>query len=460
MNLKGGSKLRSGLTRGNGTSLIVAGLTAVLCVSLTGCGGSESMDTIKRTLENPFRKDQAKLPGERIAVITDPNMIAIDPAAAGRPVQLPSPQVNASWSQPGGSPSNNPGHLALGDQLRKVWAADAGTGSSSSGRLSAVPLVADGKVFTLDAGGRVTAFAASSGAKVWSTSVTPENEKSREGFGGGLAMDGGHLYAATGYGTVVSLDPSNGSVLWNKRIGKPIRSSPTAAGGKIYFVSTDNVLYALSAADGEQSWTARGLPQAATLLSNVSPAVSGSIVVAPFPAGDVAAYQVDNGNPAWSNSLARSTETTAAGILGDPARPVIDHGVVFAVSHGGKMIAASEANGERLWTLNVGSTQMPWIAGDTVYVVDLGGKLAAVGRADGKVRWASDLPASGRWNGPVVAGGKVWLVSGDGLLVGADARTGQIASQIDLDTRVFISPVVAGGRMYILADDAELIALN
>ena len=40
--------------------------------------------------------------------------------------------------------------------------------------------------------------------------MTPENEKSKEGFGGGLAIDGGHLYAATGYGTVVSLDASNG----------------------------------------------------------------------------------------------------------------------------------------------------------------------------------------------------------------------------------------------------------
>ena len=74
-------------------------------------------------------------------------------------------------------------------------------------------------------------------------------------------MDGGHLYAATGYGTVVGLDASNGSVLWTKRIGKPIRSSPTAAGGKIFFVSTDNVLYALSDSDGQQLWTARGLPQ-------------------------------------------------------------------------------------------------------------------------------------------------------------------------------------------------------
>ena len=448
-----------GRKRGIGIGLLGIGLAAALGAGLAGCGGS-GLGDISKKLENPFAKKQAPLPGERIAVITDPTLADIDPAEVGRPVQLPPEQANASWSQPGGIASNNPGPLALNGDVRKVWSADAGTGSSSSGRLSAVPLVADGKVFTLDAAGRVSAFSSASGSRVWQASLTPDKEKSREGFGGGLAIDGGRLYAATGYGTVVAIDANNGAIAWTKRVGKPIRSSPTASGGKIFFVAADNTLYALGANDGEQLWMARGLPQPATLLSNVSPAVSGSVVVAPFPAGDIVAFEAGSGKAAWQDSLSRSSETTAAGILVDPARPVIDRGVVFAVSHGGKMIATAEATGARRWTRNLGSTQMPWIAGDTVFVVDLTGKLVALNREDGKVRWAAELPASGRWNGPVLAGGKAWLVSTKGLLVGADARTGQLGSQVDLRTPVFVTPVVAGGRMYILADNAQLIALN
>jgi outer membrane protein assembly factor BamB len=452
--------VRPGRKRGFSLCLLGAGVLVAVALSLGGCGGTESVKSLGNIIKNPFAKKEVPLPGERIPVITDPTLVSIDPTEATKPLKLPAPQTNASWTEPGGSPSNNLGHLSLNDRLRKVWKADAGTGSSSSGRLSAVPLVADGKVFTLDAAGTVSAFSSASGGKIWGTSVTPKKEKSKEGFGGGLALDGGHLYAATGYGTVVSLDAGNGAVLWNKRIGEPIRSAPTAAGGKIYFVSAGNVLYALNDSDGEQLWTARGLPQAATLLSNVSPAVSGSTIVAPFPAGDIVAFEVGSGKEAWRDSLARSSETTASAILGDPARPVIDHGVVFAVSHGGKMIATSVSSGERLWTRNLASTQMPWVAGDTVYVVDLSGKLIALDRADGKVRWAIELPSSTRWSGPVLAGGNLWLVSGKGLLVGADAHNGQLTSQLDLDTPVFVTPVVAGGRMYILADNASLIALN
>jgi len=421
-------------------------------MTLGGCGPLSG-------IKNPFEKEEPKLPGERIAVITDPGQVGAQQATF-KPVSLPPAKVNPSWSQPGGVPSNNLGHLALGGSLRKAWSADAGTGSSSSGRLSAVPLVAGGKVFTLDAAGTVSAFSASSGARVWRVSVTPSNEKSSEGFGGGLALDGGKLYATTGYGTVVALDAGSGTVQWNKAVGDPIRNSPTAAGGKVYFVASDNTLHVLDGANGEELWRARGLPQTATLLSNASPAVASGVVVAPFPAGDIAAFKSSTGKAAWKDSLSRTSETSASGILGDPARPVIDRNVVFAVSHGGRMIATSAASGARVWTRNVASTQMPWVAGNAVYVVDVAGRLMALGRNDGQVLWVSDLPRSARWSGPVLAGNRLWVVSGEGLLVGADPRTGQVADQLDLNTDVFVTPVVAGGRMYILDDDADLIALN
>jgi outer membrane protein assembly factor BamB len=440
--------------RRTGGRLFSAGLLVVaVALVLSGCGGPLS------SIKNPFSEEEKRLPGERIAVITDPGEFGAGQITA-KPVSLPPASVNASWTQPGGVPSNSLGHPALQGGLRKVWTADAGTGSSSSGRLSAVPLVAGGKVFTLDAAGDVSAFSTSSGAKVWSTSLTPENEKSSEGFGGGLALEGNTLYATTGYGTVVAINPASGAVQWTKAIGKPIRNSPTAAAGKIFFVSTDNNLYALSASTGEQAWKQRGLPQSTTLLSNASPAVSGGIVVAPFPAGDIIAYEAGSGKTAWRDSLSRSTEKSASGVLGDPARPVVDRGVVYAVSHGGRMIATSLASGARVWTRNVASTQMPWVAGDVVFVVDVANRLMALGRNDGEVRWVAELPKAARWSGPVLAGNQVWVVSSEGLLVGVDARGGQISSKVDLDTDVFVTPVVAGGRMYILSDDADLIALN
>jgi len=76
-------------------SLFRAGLLLVLGLSLAGCGG-DMLGNIERKIENPFSKPEDKLPGERVAVITDTNTLVIDPAEAGRPVQLPSPRANGS----------------------------------------------------------------------------------------------------------------------------------------------------------------------------------------------------------------------------------------------------------------------------------------------------------------------------------------------------------------------------
>lgn len=423
-----------------------------VAVALAGCGSLPSL--------NPFKKEEERLPGERISVLKPDDGPAVDQGAAKRPIALPDARRNATWSQPGGVASNAPGHLSIGGATRAAWRISVGKGSSSSGRMTASPIVVGGKIFTLDAEGNVSAFSVSSGSRLWRTPLVPENEKSREGYGGGLAADDGRIYATTGFGTAVALNPASGAVIWSRKIGVPIRTSPTAAGGKLFFVTSESRTYCLQGSDGSELWSSRGLPEAATLLSNVSPAISGDTVVVPYPSGEVAALKVKSGQSVWIESLSRRRSSSALAALSDPARPVVDRGVVFAVSHGGRMIATAKATGERLWTKSISSTQAPWAAGNWVFVVDVNGKLMALARNTGQVHWVTELPQATKWSGPILASGKLWLASSKGLVVGVDAATGQVASQTDLDTDVYVAPIVAEGRMYVLTDAARLVALN
>lgn len=417
---------------------------------LAGCGANL----------NPFKKEEERLPGERIAIAKPQDRHQVDSDVAKIPVNITAPQTNTDWAQPGGAATNAPGHLQLAGGLATLWRADIGAGSSDEGRLTARPIVYQSRIFALDAEGQVSAFSASGGSRIWRVDLTPENEKGEEGFGGGLAADENRLYVVTGFGTVVALNPANGEVIWSQKIGIPIRTSPTAVGGKVYFVTTESRLYCLSGSDGSELWTYRGIPESATLLSNVSPAVAGDRVVVPFPSGDVIAYDIANGRPVWVDSLARSRSGSSLAALSDAARPVVHRGIVFAVGHGGRMIATRMENGARLWTKSIQGTQTPWVAGNMVFVVDVRGSLLALTRETGQVRWVTDLPQQSRWNGPVLASGKLWLVSSEGLMVGVDAKTGQLATQRDIGDEIYIAPIVAAGRMYVLSDKARLIALN
>ena len=42
------------------------------------------------SIKNPFAKAEEKLPGERVAVITDQSLEAVDPALAAKPIALAS----------------------------------------------------------------------------------------------------------------------------------------------------------------------------------------------------------------------------------------------------------------------------------------------------------------------------------------------------------------------------------
>jgi outer membrane protein assembly factor BamB len=433
----------------------LGGALLVIGLALAGCG--DSMPRLQDL--NPFAEKEVPLPGKRISVIQQEN-ITSDLAAASKPIVLPPQQANTSWTQPGGLSNNAPGHLAFAGSLKTAWSVSIGTGSSFYGKLTASPIVYDGKIFTLDAAGRVTAVNASGGAVVWKVSTTPANEKDQEGFGGGLAADGGRIYAATGFGNVVALDARNGKKLWEKNLGSPVRASPTAAAERVYVVTKEGQVFCLSGSDGAELWNFTGLSERASILVNTSPAVDGDTVVVPYPSGDVVALNVSSGQPLWSESLARTRTASSLSAMSDAARPVVTGGVVYAVGHAGRMVATALKTGERLWSLTVAGIQPPWVAGDSVFVVDTSGQLLAVRRDDGKIQWATKLAGGVTWSGPVLAGNRLWLASSKGHLTGVDASTGKVAATHNLGAPIFVAPVVAGGRMYLLTDTAKLIALH
>ena len=406
-------------------------------------------------------KEGPPLEGKRVSVLSSETVASTTAAVETKEaVILPAQQANAAWSQPGGVASNAPGHLAFDGAAKPAWRGDAGSGSNSEGRLTAVPIVANSKVYTLDREGRVTAFSASGGGVVWKADLRPDEEKAQVGFGGGLAADNGLIYASSGFGRVAALNAENGKVIWNKALGVPIRTSPTAINGKVFVVNSESQLYALNGADGKELWVSRGLPEGASLLSNVSPAAAGNMLVVSFPSGEVTALDMATGQAKWTDSVTGGGIGSSLTSIGDAARPVIDGDIVFASSASGRMIATAAKTGERVWSKDIRAAQTPWVAGDTVFVVDTSGSAYAIARKTGKTRWVAKLPDDRLWSGPILAGGKLWAVSSKGLLVGLDARSGQATSQVNLENPVFIPPVVASGRMYVLTDKANLIALN
>jgi len=436
-------------------------LSLAVMVSVAGCGMFDGL--FSSGDKGP------KLPGKRLTIMEAESQLEVDDSAAATPIILPEPVTNAEWTQPGGHPSNVNSHLSA-TGFNRAWRINAGSGSSRAASLIASPVVADGRIYVLDASSNLRAFNAQSGSQLWRVDLVPSGEGSREGFGGGVAYWDKHVFVANGYGDVHGIDAATGKIVWTEKIGTPFRTAPAADDGRVFAITSDNQLLCFSATTGEILWRQRGMSESAGILTSTSPAIAGSVLIAPYSSGEIYALRVENGTILWNDALTRSGKTTSLSEIHDIAgRPVVDGDNVFAVSHSGRMVSIDLRTGERVWSRNVASVQMPWVAGDTVFLVTTEQQVAALSRADGRVLWIHQLqrferddPTNDRvhWSGPVLVNNRLLLVSSLGEAVLLLPETGEQAGDFKLPDNTLIAPVVANGTIYILTDNAGLVALR
>jgi outer membrane protein assembly factor BamB len=415
-----------------------------------------------------FEKDKkAKLPGERIPVLLLDRDLEPDPQIADLDVILPPPEANESWPQPGGYPNHAMQHLAIADMPARAWSVGIGEGSSGQVRLTAQPVVADGRVYTLDTDGEVRAFDANNGNRIWSAEVVPEDEDDGV-IGGGVSYDGGRLFVATGAAEILALDAATGNEIWRQSVSSPLRTGPTVTAGRVFAVAVDNQIHVLAADDGRELWTFAGITESAALLGNGSPAVAGDIVVAPFSSGELVALRIENGRPIWNDSLLSVRRVNAVSSLADiRGNPVIDRGKVFAISHAGRMLAIEQRTGVRIWDKNVGGIETPWSAGDFLFVLTTNEEIVCLSSRDGRIRWVQPLPRYEDpedkdelifWVGPLLASDRLILGSSNGKLLSMSPYDGSIIGLLDVGEPIAVPPVIANGTLYVLTEDGDLIA--
>lgn len=437
-------------------------LTALALVlgALAGC------DTVTGWFDS---KEDPPLPGDRVSILALEPQIAPDAEIQDVSIVLPKPYANADWPKPGGAPDRAMHHLEAGEVLNTAWSTRIGDGSNDDQRIVSSPIVASGLIFAMDAGGVINALDAATGKLVWSLDPRPEEDEG--GFGGGLAVSGGRLFAVTGYGDVLGLEPDTGKIVWRQPLAVPMRAAPVISAGRLFVVSYDNQTWALDGRDGAILWTHAGLAESARLLGAASPAVERDVVVVPYSSGELYALRVENGRVAWSDSLsaAQFGGEGLANLNTINGSPVIDRGVVYAISHGGRMAALDLSTGSRIWDQALSGTSTPWLAGDFLFVVTTDGEVVCLSRERGRVRWVQPLagfedPETRRrpivWSGPILVSDRLVLVASNGEAVSLSPYDGHLLGQISLPAGVRVPPIAAGGAVYVLTENADLVALR
>ncbi len=423
---------------------------------------------------NPFdggaaAPDAARPDDGRVSVLAFEQELTADPSLSSARIAVPPAVEMVEWSQPGGVADNSPPNQRGAAVLERIWRADLGSGSTDRVQIAAPPVVADGKLFFIDASHRVIAVDASNGRRIWSEQIRSD-ARDRHARGGGVAVSGGRVFVTTGYGFLVALDANTGNEVWRVDAGAPFHSAPTIAGGRVYAITNDSELVAFDTADGSVQWNHQAIAEPARILSAPSVAISNDSVIAPFASGELVALLAANGRRLWSDAISRTSSLTSLSAINDIAgRPVVQNGIVYAASHSGIIAAIDLRSGNRIWSRNFASTQTPWIAGDVLYAVSTDGVLVALNRETGNAYWVRQLRRfenennrTGRvaWQGPIMVGGRLILANSEGDIVAVSPENGQTVAEDRVGGPVFIPPIAANGNIYVVTDEARLVVFN
>lgn len=412
------------------------------------------------------------LPGKR----EDPRAVLateVPPAPAPEnrvaPIRLPAATRNADWPQGRGTPATRTDHPALSAAPQLAWSAPIGEGDGRRVRITANPVVSNGRIFTLDAQALVTATS-TAGETLWQTDLVPARERGNDATGGGLATGGGAVYVSSGFGKLTALDAATGAIRWQQDIDAVGNGTPVYDRGVVYIVSGDSVAWALDAENGRIRWQISSAPVENSMLGGPAPAVTDSYVILPFGTGEITAAFRNGGLRRWETYVAGRREGLArANVFAVSGDPMVVGDRVYAGTLSGRLSAMELGNGEVIWTAKEGPLSAVNVIGGSVFLVSDRNELLRLDAATGERIWGVELPfftkdRARRQNevfahyGPVMAGGQLVLASNDGLLRFFDPASGELRRSVEVPGGATTGPVIAGGTLYVVSTGGSLLA--
>lgn len=436
--------------------------------------------------------DDVKMEGKRISVLAHSTKIKRDADHKSIKILLPNKSKNESWVLQRISSVEHPEFISTKPSI--LTQVSIGEEPEDGLRLTSSPIVANGKVITLDASGKIQARDIRNIENIyWEVELSTPSMASdslltlgltsgrtnKDFLGGNIVYDNNMVFATTAFGMVYALDIKDGKIKWSRSVEIPIKSTSVVSNNKIYFTTSKNKLYAINQNDGKTLWTYSGISEITSIYGASGPSISedGKIVVVPYSSGELLAINAENGKPLWSEVLTGgSGSNSSIYSLNDiDATPIISKGKVYAVSSDGVLTSLDLNTGKRLWTKDISSVQTPWISGDFLYILTSNNELLCINAPDGRIKWIGQFPKHSTplvswsdddrgdtisWSGPVLAGGKLFVTGSHGRMAIVSPYSGKIIDALEITENIYLPPIVVNSRMYILSNESELVALK
>lgn len=288
------------------------------------------------------------------------------------------------------------------------------------------------------------------------------------GTSDGWAQSGGNAAHAPGHAALAAQVER----VWDAFIGagrtgdERYLNAPVSADGKVFMLSTDGEVTAISASDGKRLWEKElELSEESHLEFSGGIAAAGSSIFVTTGTGEVVALAQNTGEEIWRRNLQVPLRSA----------PTVHGKKVFVTGIDNRLFVLNEADGSLEWAhsgieeslallggapaaVKYGKVAVPYSSGE-VYVLQ---------SDDGRYIWHDALSMSARSDPfstlvdvlapPVIVDNEIYAVNHNGQLAVFSLDNGQRLWSRDMSATQM--PWVAGNVIYVINEQNQLVALN
>lgn len=262
---------------------------------------------------------------------------------------------------------------------------------------------------------------------------------------------GDKLYAVSADGEMLAVSSDDGKVLWEKDLDVNVMAGLAGDREHLYLVTRNASLQAYNRENGKLRWEAP-LPNEAL----ARPGTNGQLVVAQTIDGKVLAFDASNGEKVWQYDAAVPVLTLRAA-----SSPLVASDAVLISLANGRVMALSASSGQPAWQYQVsvpeGRTELerlvdvtaePLVLETAALVVGYQGKLAMVDIRNGQEIWSRSGVSS--LHMPALDQGSIYIARSNGEVKayrGQDRR--ELWTQDALAWRQPTQPMAVGDHLLV-----------
>ena len=272
-----------------------------------------------------------------------------------------------------------------------------------------------------------------------------------------LSIEDNILYVSDNIGYAYSIDLNTNNLIWAKNFGVPFRSNIKTLNNQIFLANQDNIIYALSANNGETVWQFSTSPTTlkTNFLNNIAINEDTNELFFLNTSGELYAFDYFKQQIKWFLNVSKSTFIDDSDLF--VATPIVVKSNNILISTEKSLKIFNTVLGEKKWEKKLSVVIKPTITKNNVFLITSNNILVCLDVNTGEIIWSKKLMKLvedkniKKINYLLIVNDKVLLFSSSGYLLTHDYKNGNLISiNKILKSGLLNYPIISNGKMFIL----------